>query len=178
MNIFLLKEYYVGVGICVKDNNYCCVYIGPEPILNDVIYVQNNYKYVVHTKFRLKAIKKVIYPIIISNLYRCEIYPKGDINLFNHPINPNNKFYMDLKVSDLTKIIHIIRRSITSMTLEKTNNGVLTTIYDEITNDNRRINELMIKELPRITLDFTGILLLTPAAPPKKIDFNNLSVIR
>jgi hypothetical protein len=162
--------YYVAIAICIKNPGYCCVYIGTEPV-TDVLCIHADYKYAIHTVFTFCAAKKATYSTIMTNLYYSGIYPLGDINSYRPFTNPNNKYYTDLLVSDVPKIIYIIRRSIAGINITKSNDTFVS-LYDERTNTNERINEIISQERPQISLNFNGSFILTPTSALQIYDFD------
>lgn len=151
---FNRTQFYVAIGKCVIPD-YCCVFVDnvlPPQVMKPV----NGRTYITMVVFDFLAPKKVPYAMIISNLRCAGIFPDGKSELFNHPTNPDNKFYTELPFSHIHKIIHVIRKSIEPMTIGED----LEPHYIE-THINADAVEIAIrKNQPSLTLDSPVVVLL------------------
>jgi hypothetical protein len=161
---FQKRNFYAAIGLS-NVSNTCCVYVDIAPAdqsasLPTLIHPSpRDYTFVVHTVFTFSAARRSSFSTIISNLYSCEIYPRGEREDFMPPTNPDNRFYVNLPLGLMHTVIDVVRHSIKGLSIGVLD-GKVAPIYSEIHTPTAQLNELLAAQTPNISLNFNGVIVI------------------
>ncbi len=141
---------YVSLGLCPVTSCYCICVDTNAP--HRVLHPPNSRKYVVQTQFLFTTARKSAFAIIMRNLVRGGIYPQGNIAMLKYQINPDNKFYTDLRKEDVPKIIQIIKCTIRGLDVLFDTDGTQIDTFDTFDTPVDEITETLADEMPKISL--------------------------
>lgn len=112
---FARVQFYLIIGISVQDVSKCCIYVDNVLPSSDILHPPRDSGYVVYSIFTFNAPRKVPFAAIISNLRDHGILPVS--GRFNPPVNPDNKYYTDLPMSEYSRIFDIILKTLDGITV-------------------------------------------------------------